>query len=73
MNSNLQDSSFNLFQMVKDALEAEGIDVDEAAEPLSLHKKNSNNGHLRFSRKLLTLLKKAPEENTITPYWNRNY
>ena len=62
------------FQMVKDALEAEGIDVDEAAEPLSFAQKEFKQWSSQVLKETVDFIKKkAPEENTITPYWNRNY
>ena len=62
------------FQMVKDALEAEGIDVDEAAEPLSFAQKEFKQWSSQILKETVDFIKKkAPEENTITPYWNRNY
>jgi hypothetical protein len=62
------------FQMVKDALEAEGIDVDEAAEPLSFAQKEFKKWSSLVLKETVDFIKKkAPEENTITPYWNRNY
>ena len=62
------------FQMVKNALEAEGIDVDEAAEPLSFAQKEFKQWSSQVLKETVDFIKKkAPEENTITPYWNRNY
>ena len=62
------------FQMVKDALEAEGIDVDEAAESLSFTQKEFKQWSSQVLKETVDFIKKkTPEENTITPYWNRNY
>ena len=62
------------FQMVKDALEAEGIDVDEAAEPLSFAQKEFKKWSSQVMKETLQFIKnKAPQENTITPQWNRDY
>ena len=62
------------FQMVKDALEAEGIDVDEATEPLSFAQKEFKQWSSQVLKETVDFIKKkTPEENTITPYWNRNY
>ena len=62
------------FQMVKDALEAEGIDVDEAAEPLSFAQKEFKKWSSQVMKETVQFIKnKAPQENTITPQWNRDY
>ncbi len=62
------------FQMVKDALEAEGIDVDEAAEPLSVAQKEFKKWSSQVMKETVQFIKnKAPKENTITPQWSRDY
>ena len=62
------------FQMVKDALEAEGIDVDEAAEPLSFAQKEFKKWSSQVMKETVDFIKnQAPQENTITPQWNRDY
>jgi len=62
------------FQMVKEALESEGIDVDEAADPLSFAQKEFKKWSSLVMKETVEFIKKnAPQENTITPQWNRNY
>jgi len=62
------------FQMVKDALEAEGIDVDEAAEPLSFAQKEFKKWSSQVMKETVQFIKnKVPKENTITPQWSRDY
>jgi hypothetical protein len=62
------------FQMVKEALEAEGIDVDEGAELNSFAQKEFKKWSSLVMKETAEFIKKkAPQENTITPQWNRNY
>lgn len=62
------------FQMVKEALEAEGIDVDEAADPMSFAQKEFKKWSSLVMKETVEFIKKkAPQENTITPQWNRDY
>jgi hypothetical protein len=62
------------FQMVKEALEAEGIDVDEAAELNSFAQKEFKKWSSLVMKQTVEFInKEVPEENTITPQWNKDY
>ena len=62
------------FEMVKMAVEAEGIEVEVAPEPFCFAQKEFKQWSSQVLKETVDFIKKkAPEENTITPYWNRNY
>ena len=62
------------FEMVKEAVEAENIEVEVAPEPFCFAQKEFKQWSSQVLKETVDFIKKnAPEENTITPYWNRDY
>jgi hypothetical protein len=62
------------FHMIEEALDAEGIEYIVAPEDLPIGEKYFLRWAAKTVRETLAFIKEEkPTENTITPYWDRNY
>jgi hypothetical protein len=62
------------FEMVKEALEAENINVEVAPDLFSFAQKEFKAWSSQVMKETVDFIKKrVPVENTITQYWNRDY